>query len=524
MNFFSLGYFLFICIFLCLYYGLRRTRFAGYQWVILLAASLLFYICWDGDAVFFIIGTSLVNYLAGRAMESIWLSYKAEKKTPGLSREEKKQKKITATRKKRVILILALLVDLGILAWLKYWNVLFSGSTGLLLPLGISFYTFSSIAYIADIYNDKYPAEKNFPMFLLFVSWFPQLLQGPIGRYDKLRPQFTVEHIWDRERVKRALLLILFGFLKKYAIADMLSGDISAIFDGVVTDLPGSLIVFGILLYSAQQYADFSGGIDIVLGVSQLFGIELAQNFRQPYFSISLGDFWRRWHISLGAFMRDYVFYPFALLKPMQRFGKFISKHFGKRAGSVIPASIANLLVFFLVGIWHGAEMHYVWWGLYNGLVIALSDITAPLWNGISEKLHLPTESKGFHVFRIIRTFVIVNIGWYFDRIYNMENCLLCLKKTVREFDLGSFGDIFRLKVVETSGAMTVYGGMLIATVSLVIVFAVSLWKEKEVDVYQHFMTKSFLIRGTVLLLLCFLILGSFVFTESAGGFLYANF
>ena len=128
-------------------------------------------------------------------------------------------------------------------------------------------------------------------------------------------------------------------------------------------------------MYSFQQYADFSGGIDIVTGAAQLFGIELAPNFRQPYFSISLGDFWRRWHISLGSWMRDYVFYPFALLKPVQKLGKKISKRFGKHLGVVLPASIANILVFFLVGIWHGPEVHYILWGLYNGIVIALSDI-----------------------------------------------------------------------------------------------------------------------------------------------------
>ena len=324
---------------------------------------------------------------------------------------------------KTAFLRLGVIGMLGILAFFKYNGLLggvLHGWRAVAMPLGISFYTFQAISYLIDQYNGKYPAERNFLHFLLFVSWFPQLLQGPIGRYDKLRSQFFRENHWDGDRIKRALLLILFGLMKKYAIADMLVGSISSVLDGDISRLPGSLVVFAILLYSAQQYADFSGGIDIISGVSLLFGIELAPNFRQPYFSTSLGDFWRRWHISLGAWMRDYLFYPFALLKPMQNFGRWCTKHMGKNGkhfGRVLPAGIANLVVFFVVGIWHGPQLHYVLWGLYNGMVIALSDLTEPFWKHLAAKLRMNTESRGFHVFRIVRTFVIVNIGWYFDRI-----------------------------------------------------------------------------------------------------------
>ncbi len=164
-------------------------------------------------------------------------------------------------------------------------------SLGLLLPLGISFYTFQSMGYLIDQYRDSGEGEKNFFKFLLFVSFFPQLIQGPINRFGQMKPQFDAEHSFCWEKTKHALFLMLFGLLKKYAIADLLSGAVAAILDAPGRDMPGSVIVAGILMYSAQQYADFSGGIDLVLGIAELFGIEMMPNFRQPYFCRIFGRF-----------------------------------------------------------------------------------------------------------------------------------------------------------------------------------------------------------------------------------------
>ena len=249
-------------------------------------------------------------------------------------------------------------------------------------------------------------------------------------------------------------------------------------------------------------------------------------NFRQPYFSVSLGDFWRRWHISLGAWMRDYVFYPFALTKTMQRFGKWCSQKLGKHFGRVLPAGIANLLVFFLVGIWHGAQLHYVLWGLYNGIIIAVSDLLEPCFTAISDKLHLPVNSKGFYVFRVIRTFVIVNIGWYFDRIYDFQKCMTCFANTVFHFDASGFGTALRQEILNPDLAQPVYimGGYVVAAVALVIVVADSVMKEQKKDVYAFLQSRRILTRWTVCYLIIFLTLGSFIFTRGIGGFMYANF
>ena len=315
--------------------------------------------------------------------------------------------------------------------------------------------------------------------------------------------------------------------MKKYAIADMLVGSISSVLDGDISRLPGSLVVFAILLYSAQQYADFSGGIDIISGVSLLFGIELAPNFRQPYFSTSLGDFWRRWHISLGAWMRDYLFYPFALLKPMQNFGKWCTKHMGKNGrhfGRVLPAGIANLVVFFVVGIWHGPQLHYVLWGLYNGMVIALSDLTEPFWKKLAAKLRMNTGSRGFHAFRIVRTVVIVNIGWYFDRIVHLRSCLQAFAVTLTDFRLTALKDGIVSEIIGHSTLFNIAGGYAVAFLGLILVFADSIQKERGCDVCGQIIHGRFVRKMLIVILMMLLVIASFLFTESAGGFLYANF
>ncbi len=442
--------------------------------------------------------------------------YHKIRKDKSIDRARRKEIKAAFDKKRRMILWTIIVINFGMLAVLKYLHPFFEG---FLIPLGISFYMFISIGYLVDIYFEKYEAEKNPFRFLLFVSFFPQLIQGPINRYDQMKEQLYGRHTLDWYRCKRALILILFGLLKKYTIANLLVHEIANILDAPTEKTPGSAIVFAILLYSAQQYADFSGGIDIVMGVAELFGIKMMPNFRQPYFSVSLGDFWRRWHISLGAWMRDYVFYPFALTSPMQKFGKWAKKHLNVHFGRVLPASIANILVFFLVGIWHGSQWHFIFWGLYDGIVIAVSDICAPLFAKITERLHINVKSKAFYLFRIIRTFIIVNIGWYFDRIYDIRDCFLCMKNTFFNFQMSQLDEFLGpiLKIMPTKAYV-------IVTVALCIVFADSVIKERGKDAITLLDNRPLVLRWLLYFGMIFMILESFNFAVDAGGFMYANY
>ena len=523
MNFYSIQFVTFLVVALLCYYIVFPKR----QWICLLLGSAVFYFFTGVENFAFLLLTGITTWGGSKLLSHYSNDLTVLRKDKSIDKEEKKIRKEAIVKKRRTVMWGVLLVNFGVLACLKYLEPILKGigiigqenMLGLVLPLGISFYTFQSIGYLLDIYNDKYEAEENFAKYMLFVSYFPQMIQGPIGRYDVLAPQFKEEHRWDSKEAVKATYRLFYGLMKKYAIANILAVMIANTFDTPARNFSGATVVFAILLYSAQQYADFSGGIDMVLGISELFGIKMAENFRQPYFSVSLADFWRRWHISLGKWMRDYVFYPFALTKPMKNFGKWANKKLSKHLGRVLPAAIGNILVFFIVGIWHGAEWHYVAWGLYNGIVIALSDILEPAYDKMIAVLHIDRKAKWFHLFQIVRTFIVVNIGWYFDRIYDMKTAFYSLKKTVFDFNVHLFPQEYEI----IHEGIKVYG-VLIAIIACIFVFVVSILEENKVNVREKLYNAPLVIRWSIYLLVIMLILFGSTRTGSTGGFMYANF
>ena len=525
MELYSLSFVLLVAAGLLIYYTVGRN----FQWMCLLALSLVFFAASGWQGLAFLLFTALTVWGGGLWLARLDADCAARRKQPDVTKEQKKTIKNQTTRRKKGAVAAVLLLNFGVLGYFKYWSYAaaqFTGALsatsasalGLVMPLGISFYTFQAVGYLIDCYRSRHPAEKSFSRFLLFISFFPQLIQGPINRYGALEPQLTARHTWDWERTKRALFLLLFGAMKKYAIANLTAPTIAAILDGNNLNLAGSMALLAILLYSLQQYADFSGGIDMVLGVAQLYGIEMTPNFRQPYFSTSLGDFWRRWHISLGAWMRDYLFYPFALTKPMQHFGKWATTHWGKHFGRVLPAAAANLLVFAVVGIWHGPQAHYLVWGLYNGLVIALADLLEPAFKRVNTALHIPTEGRAWHFFRILRTFVIVIIGWYFDR-NGLQMGAACLRNTFLYFDASALA-------AQAPGAFAAVTGPAwgIVAISSVLVFVHSVLKEKGRDPYAELHRLPLVLRWGVYYLAIFMVLISFICVNVSTDFLYANF
>lgn len=512
-----------------------------HQWKILLLANIVFY-AFSGIFNFaFILFSSAVTFI-GAAVVSKFQENLKSKKTQ-VSKEEFKIEKAKTLTKKRIVLAIVIVLDLGVLAYLKYWNAIISffsarfsvsldfmyffGNKSLLLPLGISFYTFQTISYFMDIYRSKYERERNFLKYFLFISFFPQLVMGPINRFDGLGVQLKNEHKFDIDNFKHGILLILFGAMKKYCIADMIVNRISSVLDHPYENLPGSLILLGILGYSIYQYADFSGGIDMVLGIAELFGVKMQPNFRQPYFSTSLADFWRRWHISLGLWMKDYVFFPFALTKPMQNLGKkFLARggNLGKHLSRTVPAGIANIVVFLLVGIWHGPEMHYVVWGLFNGLVIAFSDLLKPAYDKLGNVLHINVKSNAFHVFQIVRTFIVVNIGAYFDRIYDVKKAFLYLKRTFCDFgSLSIFTSQRYLKSV-FGNFENVESQIVLILLSGIIVFIVSVLKERKLDVWAGIKKKNIVFRWAAFYVPLFLVVLSMSFSPGNAIFMYAQY
>ena len=524
MQLYSLEFVCFLCTLLVAYFAVGRLFGRG-QWIVLLIGSLGFYMATGWQHLFFILLTAGSTWLVGLAFGKLDARCKELRKAA--EKSEKKKIKAKFARRKWYFLLAALILNFGVLSYIKYWNTFLDTvgagdsflASSLLLPLGISFYTFQSVGYLIDTYNGKGEPERNFAKYLLFVSYFPQLIQGPINRFDALAHQLYERHSFDADNAKRALLLIGFGMMKKFAIADLLVRSINGCLNHIDGSTPGSIVVFGILLYSAQQYADFSGGIDMVRGVSQLFGIKLAENFRQPYFSISLGDFWRRWHITLGAWMRDYVFYPFALRPSMQKLGRWSGDKLGRHWGRTLPASIANILVFFLVGLWHGADAHFIWWGLYNGIVIAAADLASPLFERMIKLFRVNTETAFWHVWRILRTFIVVNIGWYFDRIEDFGDVLTGFYNTIFNFRADLFMSVLKSYSVNYIGM-----SLRIAIIGCLIIFVVSVLRERKVDVAGEILKLNVVARFAIYTFVLVLTIGSFAYAPSAGGFIYANF
>ena len=492
------------------------------RWVLLLLFSYGYYALCGARALPFLLLTTASTWAGALAIGRIAERSKADlrAKKAELDAAGKKALKAAARRRQRAVLIVVLLLNFGVLALLKYVPPLLSAAgrspLGLLLPLGISFYTFQSTGYLIDVYSGKTAPERNPARYALFVSFFPQLIQGPIGRYDQLAGQLTEPHRFDWANIHRGLLLMLWGFFKKKVIADRALPLVSEVF-GSQGAYGGAVIVVGVLFYSLQQYCDFSGGIDLVTGAAELMGIHLAPNFRRPYFAVSLGDFWRRWHISLGTWMRDYVFYPFALTKPMTRLSRAAKGVLGADVARALPAALGNILVFMLVGVWHGASMNYVLWGLYNGVILAASALLEPAYKHANERLGRLTRTRGFHVLRVLRTFLIVNIGWYFDRCARAADAFAMLGRTVSAPRLSQLTDGTLL----TLGLKA--GDYRILAVSTAILFAVSLLQERGVSIRTSVLRLPTPVRVLLLYGFMYFVLAAFAGAESAG-FMYAIF
>lgn len=384
----------------------------------------------------------------------------------------------------------------------------------ILVPVGISFYTFQATGYLLDVYWKRDKAEKNIFKLALFISFFPQIIQGPISKHKQLAIQFEQEHKFDLTNIQYALQLVLWGFFKKIVIADTAAVAVTTVLSDI-SGARGLVVIIGILCYCIQLYCDFSGGIDVIRGGAQLFGIDMVDNFKRPFFSQSISEFWRRWHISLGIWMKDYIFYPFSLSKGMLRFGQFCKRVFGRQIGRKLPICLGNLLVFFLVGVWHGASWNFIIYGLYNGLIIAISSLLEPMYEQLYHITKIDKKSTGMKVFRISRTFLLVNIGWYFDCAGSMKNAMQLFANT---FEKTMF-------VIEngTFLGLSVYQYAIMLT-GCVVLFIVSFKQECGVKVRERIAILPLPVRWLLWIVLIYAIPLLGHYTQGAGGFMYAQF
>ena len=387
----------------------------------------------------------------------------------------------------------------------------------ILLPLGISFYTFQSSGYLLDVYWKRCDAERNPVKYALFVSFFPQILQGPIGRYSRLAHQLYEPHKFEGKNITRGFERILWGFFKKMILADWAAVFVDAIFDN--PDQYSGLAIFGVLFYTVQLYADFSGGMDVVIGIASMFGIELDENFKRPFFSISITDFWHRWHITLGTWMKDYVFYPFSLSKAMNKLGKFFKKHsktrFGKYMAKALPICLADLLIFFIVGVWHGASWKYIVYGMYNGIIMSFSSIMAPVYEKMFKITHINKTARWYRGWQIIRTFILVNISWYFDNAATLTDAFRLM------------GNTFKHASFSMDAVVKMFGSQLdliILLAGCLVWLIISILKEKGIVIREALDRKPLIIRWAVYIALVMSVAMLGYISNTSGGFMYAQF
>ncbi|MBQ0000055.1 MAG: MBOAT family protein [Clostridiales bacterium] len=495
---------LFVVLTLVIYYIVPKKL----QWMVLLFFSYLYYIAGGAKYVFFILFSTIVTYVFALLIQN--------------AHDSENRKKYA-----KLLLIIGLCCNLGMLGVVKYANffieninLLFKANIpglSILFPLGISFFTFQSSGYLIDVYWKRVKAEKNPFRYALFVSFFPQLLQGPIGRYQPLADQLYVPHAFSFLTISRGAERILWGFCKKMILADWAGCFADAIWGNM--DKYNGIMFFGLIFYGIQLYADFSGGMDVVIGIAEMFGITLEENFRRPYFAVSMADFWKRWHMTLGEWMMNYVFYPVSLSKWMVKFGKWSKQKWGRKQGRVVPIALADLIVFFLVGIWHGASWKYVAYGLLNGVIIAFSELMVNQYRNWRTKLNIKGTEKWFVIFAVVRTYIIVNLRWFFDRSDTLTDAFYMIKQAFTHFDPSQL----MLISAGRGGTAFVPWALLIIAVGCVIMVTVGYFQEKGYKIRESLEKLPLPVTVGIYILLLVAI-GMFGSTATPKGFIYAQF
>jgi alginate O-acetyltransferase complex protein AlgI len=404
MLFNSFNFALFLPIVFCLYWFV--TKNIRSQNILLLLASYFFYACWDWRFLFLLVFSTLLDYITGIKM--------TESKTKGI---------------KKIWLVISITTNLGFLGIFKYYNFFAKSfaeaishfgfdvhpwSLNVILPVGISFYTFHGLSYVLDIYNGKIKADRNFIDYSVFVSFFPLLVAGPIERATHLLPQIKRSRSFDYANAVNGLKQILWGLFKKMVIADQCAEYVNVIFANHGS-LGGSTLLLGAVLFAFQIYGDFSGYSDIAIGTARLFGIDLFRNFAYPFFSRNIAEFWRRWHISLSSWFRDYLYIPL-----------------GGSKGSVW-VKVRNVFIIFLVsGFWHGANWTFIVWGLLNAIYI----LPSILFKTNRVNLNIVAQGKLFPSLKdslnIFITFGLTVIAWIFFRSDSLKEAIVFISNILR--------------------------------------------------------------------------------------------
>lgn len=459
MVFNSFAFLIFFPVFLLLYKVLPLKV----RWVMMLVMSYIFYISWQADLLYLILFTTLISYLCAIFIE----------KFEGRRGVQK------------ALMITAVTVSLAVLFFFKYFNFVATNVASLLgafgmtvsdptldliLPVGISFYTFQTLSYVIDVYRGSIKAERHFGYYALYVSFFPQLVAGPIERPENLLPQLKTKNPFEVNDLTMGLKFMLVGFFKKIVVADQIAKYVDAVYNGVGTDaVNGFTVVIATLLFSVQIYCDFSGYTDIAIGCSRIMGIRLMQNFNDPYSATTIKEFWRRWHISLTSWFTDYVYIPLG----GSRCKKY--RHF-----------INVMIVFLLSGIWHGAAWTYIIWGVLHGVYQIVGNLTAKPRSRLIEKMGLREDGILVRSVRTVITFILISISWLFFRANSLSDTLSLFGEL-----FGGWGD------VNIVGSLNTLGLSLSSIITIILSIIILKLLDLQVSTKMHENRENTAISGT---------------------------
>ena len=383
------------------------------KYIWLLIASYYFYMGWNPKYIVLLFTSTLITYLSGIFIDIISKRYSGKDQV----------------RLKKTVVALSFALNLGILFYFKYTNFaikifdrvmaaahinLYIPEADILLPVGISFFTFQALSYTVDVYRGDIYAEKNFFRYALYVSFFPQLVAGPIERSKNLLKQLAKPAKFDFEKFKEGLLCMLWGYFLKIVLADRIAIVVDTVFNRY-TKFSGWYFIVATVLFAFQIYCDFAGYSTIAIGAANILGIRLMENFDAPYTATSVADFWRRWHISLTSWFRDYLYIPLG----------------GNRKGK-FRKNVNRMIVFLASGLWHGAGIHYIVWGGLNGLFQVAGEYLMPVRKKIIKLLDLHEESLGFRLYKALMTFCLIDLAWIFFRAEGFRTGLTIVKSILR--------------------------------------------------------------------------------------------
>lgn len=480
---------------------------------VLLVASYLFFMSISGKWIIYLFATTALMYLF-----SLWIGKQFSKRDILLRDAQKEDKKIIKQKylkKTRVILVLNSFLLLGLLVVLKYskfisvnLNAVFTNINWgfsipikqFAIPIGISFYTLQALSYMIDVYKEKIEPDINLGRLALFISFFPQIMEGPICRY-----QDTAEQLWKGERTDYKSLTfglqrLGLGLMKKMIIADRLDILVSDVFSNYEIN-DGGMIALVMVLYTLQLYMDFSGVMDIVIGIAEMFKVKMPENFKQPFLSRSVSEFWTRWHITLGAWFRDYVYYPVSMSNKSKKMTSTLRKKIGKYYGPLIVSSVALFCVWICNGIWHGSAWNYIFFGLYHFAFILTGRFVEPISKKLYSKLKIDNNNFLLKVFQIVRTTVIVFFGELFFRAHGMQAGIKMFIKIFTDFKLSTITHI-----TSVTNALDKYD-YIVVFIFFLIFAIISLLRERGINVRESISKKNTAIRWGIYLMMIFSII-----------------